>query len=414
MGRDRRRGSAHAASLPRRPEGGRLLRAPRLGALGRDARAVEAVGAAPAGVDAAIRRMQPLAELRTPFELSRRELEAIDRGSRDYDLQVVIDAARQAASAEDAAVFHGYDAAGISGISESTPHEPVVISDDYNQYPGTVARAVATLQNAASGDRSRLRCLALLHTGVIETTEHGGYPVLEHIRLILGGPIVWAPAVDAAIVVSLRGGDHQPHVRTGLLDRLHRPRRRQRAPVPGREHDVPRSAPMRAALRLFPTDAPMWRRLVRIGIYVLIVHRIADPRHDQGQPVLHERRVRPVDRRDRRSDRRDPGVRCARGAPPPVGVTRAPRVALLDRVEDVGADRQRSAAVVLLAHAVEARRRCLMAAGAVAAEAVDDVGRPPLLDRRPRAGDREEEEFPVTCRGLKPFSRFTIASCGTS
>jgi uncharacterized linocin/CFP29 family protein len=33
--------------------------------------------------------------------------------------------------------------------------------------------------------------------------------VLEHIRVILGGPIVWAPAVDGAIVVSLRGGDFQ-------------------------------------------------------------------------------------------------------------------------------------------------------------------------------------------------------------
>ena len=104
---------------------------------------VDPLGDAPAaGVEAAIRRMQPLAELRTPFELSRRELEAINRGSRDYDLQVVIDAARQAASVEDAAVFHGYDAAGISGISQSSPHAPIVISDDYNQYPGTVARAV--------------------------------------------------------------------------------------------------------------------------------------------------------------------------------------------------------------------------------------------------------------------------------
>jgi uncharacterized linocin/CFP29 family protein len=170
---------------------------------------VEAVGAAPAGVDAAIRRMQPLAELRTPFELSRRELEAIDRGSRDYDLQVVIDAARQAASAEDAAVFHGYDAAGISGISESTPHAPISISDDYNDYPGTVARAVATLQNAGIGGPFGIALGPRCYTGVIETTEHGGYPVLEHIRLILGGPIVWAPAVDGAIVVSLRGGDYR-------------------------------------------------------------------------------------------------------------------------------------------------------------------------------------------------------------
>ncbi|HYV61000.1 MAG TPA: family 1 encapsulin nanocompartment shell protein [Acidimicrobiia bacterium] len=171
---------------------------------------VDALGEAPgAGVDAAIRRMQPLAELRTPFELSRRELEAIDRGSRDYDLQVVIDAARQAASVEDAAVFHGYDAAGIAGISQATPHPPVVIDDDYNQYPGTVARAVATLQAAGIGGPFAIALGPRCYTGVTETTEHGGYPVLEHIRLILGGPIVWAPAVDGAVVVTLRGGDFQ-------------------------------------------------------------------------------------------------------------------------------------------------------------------------------------------------------------
>lgn len=162
-----------------------------------------------AGVDATIRRMQPLAELRTPFELSRRELEAIDRGSRDYDLQVVIDAGRQAASVEDAAVFHGYDAAGIAGISQATPHEPVVIGDDYNQYPGTVARAVAMLQAAGISGPYAIALGPRCYTGVIETTERGGYPVLEHIRLILGGPVVWAPAVDGAVVVSLRGGDFE-------------------------------------------------------------------------------------------------------------------------------------------------------------------------------------------------------------
>jgi uncharacterized linocin/CFP29 family protein len=44
--------------------------------------------------------------------------------------------------------------------------------------------------------------------GAIGITEHGGYPVLEHIRLILGGPVAWAPAVDGAVVVSrgLRAG----------------------------------------------------------------------------------------------------------------------------------------------------------------------------------------------------------------
>ena len=40
------------------------------------------------------------------------------------------------------------------------------------------------------------------------THEHGGYPLLEHLRLILGGPALWAPSVDGAIVLSQRGGDY--------------------------------------------------------------------------------------------------------------------------------------------------------------------------------------------------------------
>jgi uncharacterized linocin/CFP29 family protein len=106
-------------------------------------------------------------------------------------------------------VFHGYDAAGIVGISDSTPHSPIVIRDDYNQYPGTVARAVATLQAAGIAGPYAIALGPRCYTGVIETTERGGYPVLEHIRLILGGPVVWAPAVAGAVVVSQRGGDFE-------------------------------------------------------------------------------------------------------------------------------------------------------------------------------------------------------------
>jgi uncharacterized linocin/CFP29 family protein len=42
---------------------------------------------------------------------------------------------------------------------------------------------------------------------VLETSEHGGYPLLDHLRKILGGPLVWAPGVEGGVVGSLRGGD---------------------------------------------------------------------------------------------------------------------------------------------------------------------------------------------------------------
>ena len=45
------------------------------------------------------------------------------------------------------------------------------------------------------------------YTRVIETTEHGGYPLLDHLRKILEGPIAWAPGVKGAVVLSLRGED---------------------------------------------------------------------------------------------------------------------------------------------------------------------------------------------------------------
>ena len=42
---------------------------------------------------------------------------------------------------------------------------------------------------------------------MIETAEHGGYPLFDHLAKILDGPIVWAPGVKGAVVLSLRGGD---------------------------------------------------------------------------------------------------------------------------------------------------------------------------------------------------------------
>ena len=49
------------------------------------------------------------------------------------------------------------------------------------------------------------------YTAVSETTDHG-YPVLEHIRRMVGEEIVWAPAISGAFVLSTRGGDFALHI----------------------------------------------------------------------------------------------------------------------------------------------------------------------------------------------------------
>ena len=156
---------------------------------------------------ARLRRVLPVVELRAPFALSRHELMDADRGAEDLDLTELDAAARRIAVAENTAVFHGWAEAGIVGITGATVHEPVTLGSDYARYPGHVAKAVETLLETGVSGPYGLALGPKEYTGVVETTEHGGLVVLDHLRQILGGPIVWAPGVAGAVVVSLRGGD---------------------------------------------------------------------------------------------------------------------------------------------------------------------------------------------------------------
>jgi uncharacterized linocin/CFP29 family protein len=161
------------------------------------------------GVEGARRQVQPYVELRARFALARPELDAVDRGHKSPDLGPVVSAARRIAQAEDQAVFHGYAEAGLVGVAEASPHDPVVLGDRYGEYPRWVAMAVARLRDAGVEGPYGVALGPRCYAGILETTEDGGYPVLERLRLILGGPVVYAPAVDGAIVVSLRGNDFE-------------------------------------------------------------------------------------------------------------------------------------------------------------------------------------------------------------
>jgi uncharacterized linocin/CFP29 family protein len=159
-------------------------------------------------VEAWVRRVQPLVEIRVPFELGRAELEAVARGAADPDLDPVREAAIAAALAEDRAAFHGYGAGGIRGLMESGAGGGLSLTSDYAAYPGVVANAIHRLHTAGIDGPYAIALGPRCYTGLTQTTV-GGFPVIEHVRRLLDGPIVWAPAIDGAAVVSTRGGDFE-------------------------------------------------------------------------------------------------------------------------------------------------------------------------------------------------------------
>ncbi|HET8995641.1 MAG TPA: family 1 encapsulin nanocompartment shell protein [Acetobacteraceae bacterium] len=165
----------------------------------------------PAGseAEARVRRVLPLVELRVAFDLRRAELDAAERGAKDIDLAPAIQAARRIAIAEDRAVFHGHTAAGIRGMCETGGGAALGLGGEVTGYPKLIATAIGRLRDRGIGGPYAVALSERAYTELTEATQHG-YPVLQHVRRLIGdGPLVWAPGLDGALVVSMRGGDFE-------------------------------------------------------------------------------------------------------------------------------------------------------------------------------------------------------------
>jgi uncharacterized linocin/CFP29 family protein len=159
-------------------------------------------------VQARLRRIQPLVELRIPFEMSREELDAIDRGARDPDLDSVIAAAREIAIAEDRAVFHGYAAAQITGICQKRAANAVPLGASHADYPAVVATALTKLRDDGIEGPFAVVLNEQIYKDLTSRTD-GGYPIISHVQRLVDGPIVWAAGLEGGLVLSTRGGDFE-------------------------------------------------------------------------------------------------------------------------------------------------------------------------------------------------------------
>jgi uncharacterized linocin/CFP29 family protein len=163
------------------------------------------------GVNAQQREVKSLVELRVPFELDRQMVDDVERGANDSDWQPAKDAARKLAFAEDRAIFEGYDAAGIVGVRQGTSNPKTSLPADVRKYPEAFAQALSQLRLVGVNGPYSILLSADAYTELAETSDYG-YPVLEHVKRLVEGKIIWAPAIDGAFVVTTRGGDFDLHL----------------------------------------------------------------------------------------------------------------------------------------------------------------------------------------------------------
>jgi uncharacterized linocin/CFP29 family protein len=159
------------------------------------------------GVPWGVREVMALIELRVPFELPILALDNASRGAV-LDLDAVVKAAESIAHAEEQALFNGFKAGGIEGIATASPHAPIAIPDDYADYPSIVVQAVEVLRRSGIDGPYALALGPECYAGLAQAAQDG-YPIRNRIQRFLDGPMVWAPKVDGAVVLSTRGGDYR-------------------------------------------------------------------------------------------------------------------------------------------------------------------------------------------------------------
>jgi uncharacterized linocin/CFP29 family protein len=172
---------------------------------------LRAIAAPAEGIVARQREVRALVELRVPFELDRQQIDDVERGANDSDWQPAKEAAQKIAFAEDAAIFDGYAAGGITGIRQGASNPVMTLPGDVREYPDAVAHAMSQLRLAGVNGPYTVVLGAGPYTALAEASDNG-YPVREHVRRLVETEIVWAPAIDGAVVLTTRGGDFDLHV----------------------------------------------------------------------------------------------------------------------------------------------------------------------------------------------------------
>ena len=169
------------------------------------------IGAPADGIIARQRDVKPLVELRVPFELDRQMIDDVERGANDSDWQPVKDAAKKIAFAEDGAIFGGYAGGGIEGIRQGTSNPVETLPSDVRNYPDAIAHAVNQLRLVGVDGPYSALLSADAYTALAEARDYGD-PVLEHVRRLIDGEIIWAAAITGAFILTTRGGDFDLHI----------------------------------------------------------------------------------------------------------------------------------------------------------------------------------------------------------
>lgn len=153
------------------------------------------------------RLVQPLVEMRIPFSVSRVEMENLERGATDVDVEPVTRAAQAASHFEERALFHGDPATQIGGLVKASEHKPVKWGKEVSAMPDRVTSALIALTDAGVEGPYLLVLGEKPYRAV--AGDVSAYPMRQQLTKLVGSEPVYSPGLEHGMLVSTRGGDFE-------------------------------------------------------------------------------------------------------------------------------------------------------------------------------------------------------------
>ncbi len=152
-----------------------------------------------------VHQVSPLIEPRIQFKLKTWELDNIERGSKDPELEPLEDAARKIAGFEENAIYYGI--AHINGLKKASEHPELAFTDVAEEFAAIVSEGIINFKNA--GVEGPYTLVVNSETYKRISGNIRGYPILKQLENLLSGKVILNTNNRENFLISERGGDFE-------------------------------------------------------------------------------------------------------------------------------------------------------------------------------------------------------------
>jgi len=159
------------------------------------------------GVNYGLREVLPFIEIRKPFELDIWEMDNIERGAADVDLEPLVSAAKQVALFEENLIYSGLKEGNVVGLEESSIHPKVTLPEDPKKLLQVIGAQITKFKkHGVEGSFS----LVLNDKKWEELAGlENGYPIIKQLEEVLNVKVIINHGNFNSFIVSERGGDFE-------------------------------------------------------------------------------------------------------------------------------------------------------------------------------------------------------------